>query len=51
MSLSNLFDIPTAVDFLRGVLTTLSEFDQFQDDNFKPKMVLKSAFQFFLSSS
>lgn len=38
MSLSNLFDIPTVVDFLRGVLTTLSEFDQFQDDNFKPKM-------------
>ena len=39
MSLSNLFDIQTAPDFLRGVLLTLAEFDQFQDENFKPKMV------------
>ncbi|KAF8520152.1 hypothetical protein BU17DRAFT_47038 [Hysterangium stoloniferum] len=38
MSLSNLFDIPTATDFLRGVLQTLAEFDQFQDENYKPKM-------------
>ena len=39
MSLSNLFDIQTPPDFLKGVLLTLSEFDQFQDENFKPKMV------------
>ncbi|KAF8590461.1 hypothetical protein K439DRAFT_1627743 [Ramaria rubella] len=38
MSLSNLFDIQTSQDFLRGTLLTLSEFDQFQDENFKPKM-------------
>ncbi|KAF8509561.1 hypothetical protein JB92DRAFT_2814152 [Gautieria morchelliformis] len=38
MSLSNLFDIQTPPDFLRGVIVTLSEFDQFQDENYKPKM-------------
>lgn len=38
MSLSNLFDIQTPNDFLKGVLLTLSEFDTIQDENFKPKM-------------
>lgn len=44
MSLSNLFDIQTPPDFLRGVHLTLSEFDQFQDENYKPKMVYCPAY-------
>ncbi|KIJ23959.1 hypothetical protein M422DRAFT_217358 [Sphaerobolus stellatus SS14] len=45
MSLSNLFDIPTPNDFLKGVLLTLSEYDSMQDENYKPKMASRRFFR------
>lgn len=39
MSLSNLFDIQNAQDLLRGLISTLAEYDQSKEDNYKPKMV------------
>lgn len=39
MSLSNLLDINQPQDLLRGLINTLSEYDQNKDDNDKPKMV------------
>ncbi|TDL27637.1 hypothetical protein BD410DRAFT_782770 [Rickenella mellea] len=38
MSLSNLFDIQNAQDLLRGLQTTLAEYDQSKEDGYKPKM-------------
>jgi hypothetical protein len=39
MSLSNLLDIHQAQDLLRGLLNTLTEYDQAKEDSDKPKMV------------
>jgi hypothetical protein len=39
MSLSNLLDINQPQDLLRGLINTISEYDQNKDDNDKPKMV------------
>lgn len=38
MSLSNLFDSSPHTDFLRSLVQLMNEYDQLQDDNFKPKM-------------
>ncbi|EGN96252.1 hypothetical protein SERLA73DRAFT_185899 [Serpula lacrymans var. lacrymans S7.3] len=40
MSLSNLLEIPQASDFLRGVLNTMSEYDQAKEEPDKPKIRL-----------
>lgn len=39
MSLSALLDISAAHDFLRGLLSLLSEFDTVTDENFKARTV------------
>lgn len=39
MSLSVLLDISAAHDFLRGLLSLLSEFDTVTDENFKARTV------------
>ena len=39
MSLSNLLDIHQAQDLLKGLLNTLSEYDQSKEESDKPKMV------------
>jgi hypothetical protein len=39
MSLSNLLDIHQPQDLLRGLLNTLTEYDQSKEDSDKPKMV------------
>jgi hypothetical protein len=39
MSLSNLLDINQPQDLLRGLLNTLSEYDQAKEDSDKPKIV------------
>jgi hypothetical protein len=40
MSLSNLLDLQNATDLLRGLIATLSEYDQTKEDTDKPKMRL-----------
>ncbi|KZT44211.1 hypothetical protein SISSUDRAFT_1013307 [Sistotremastrum suecicum HHB10207 ss-3] len=40
MSLANAFDVQPAQDFLKGLIATLADFDQFQDGNYKPKIRL-----------
>lgn len=39
MSLSNLLDIHQPQDLLRGLINTLTEYDQSKEDSDKPKMV------------
>lgn len=42
MSLSNLLDIQQPQDLLRGILNTLTEYDQSKEESDKPKMVCPS---------
>jgi hypothetical protein len=39
MSLSNLLDIQQPQDLLRGLISTLTEYDQSKEESDKPKMV------------
>lgn len=39
MSLGNLLDINQPQDLLRGLINTLSEYDQSKEESEKPKMV------------
>jgi hypothetical protein len=39
MSLSNLLDIQQPQDLLRGLISTLAEYDQSKEESEKPKMV------------
>ena len=39
MSLSNTFDVQPAQDFLKGLIATLNDYDQFQDGSDRPRMV------------
>jgi len=38
MSLASVLEIQNGHDLLRGVMAILNEYDQFQEDNYKPKM-------------
>jgi hypothetical protein len=40
MSLANTFDVQPSQEFLRAIITTLADFDQFQDGNDKSSRIV-----------
>jgi hypothetical protein len=49
MSLSNLLDINQPQDLLKGLLNTITEYDQSKEESDKPKMVCSSPLDLLLS--